>query len=569
MNVSRLHALSLLLIGFCSALGGWVEPVESLEGMVVCGHPEAAAIGADILSAGGNAMDAAVAVGFALGVAEPYGSGIGGKCALLYYSAVDKAVYYVEGLDAAGDNLDVAAFIAVGAAARREGPIGVGVPGMVAVMEKAHGLWGGLDWKTLLEPSILLAEEGFEVLAGTRNLFESRLERIQSNAECARLYLPAGRLPEIGERLANKDLALTMGCIASGGGSAFYRGSVAQRIVRELRAGGSHLTEEDFALYEARLHEPLAIEWGHHEIVSSGRPTNGGPTALLALSLLERAPFPIRESLRDPANLDHWGRVFRHVYPFVQAEMADTPDYSERWTKLAAEDSVEKLLENLRGAEAEGYGNGLESSSEKPDGGWTTHFVVADAEGNVASVTQSLSHHFGSGVVAPGTGVVLNNSLKNFSFSDPSAVNYPAPGKRPRSTIAPALVMREKRPVLAIGLPGGSRIPTTLTLVLADYLYFNRPLGDAISDWRFQLYRSPSKEPLSNTFQFEEGADPTVVAALADGGWDSEVITDAEFFGGITAIELEPGGLMRGWADPRRTNKARAPASKNELLKSK
>lgn len=533
---------------------------------MVCGHPEAAAIGVDILSEGGNALDAAVAVSFALGVAEPYGSGIGGKCALLYYSAVDEAVYYVEGLDAAGDNLDVAAFIAAGAAARREGPIGVGVPGMVAVMEKAHGLWGGLDWKTLLEPSIQLAEEGFEVLPGTRKLFESRLERIQSNAECARLYLPAGRLPDVGERLANKDLALTMRRIASGGGSAFYSGSIAQRIVRELRAGGGHLTEEDFAVYEARVHEPLSVEWGDHEIVSSGRPTNGGPTALLALALLEKAPFPIGESLRDPANLDHWGRVFRHVYPFVQAEMADTLDYSERWLKLAAEGSVAELLESMRETAGK-HPKGAASGSADPDGGWTTHFVVADAEGNVASVTQSLSHHFGSGVVAPGTGVVLNNSLKNFSFSDPSAVNYPAPGKRPRSTIAPALVMREKRPVLAIGLPGGSRIPTTLTLVLADYLYFNRPLGDAIADWRFQLYRSRSKEPLSNTFQFEEGADPTVVAALADGGWDSEVITDAEFFGGITAIELEPGGLMRGWADPRRTNKALAPASKNELLK--
>lgn len=568
MNRSRFHALCLFLIALCAVVRGGVEPVESVDGMVVCGHPEAASIGAAVLAAGGNALDAVVAVGFALGVAEPYGSGIGGKCALLYYSARDETVYYVEGLDAAGANLDVAAFVAAGAAARREGPIGVGVPGMVAVMEKAHELWGRKDWKALVEPSIQLAEEGFEVLPGTRKLFESRLERIQSNAECARIYLPAGRLPEVGERLANKDLAITLRRIARGGGAAFYRGAVAERIVRELRAGGSHLTEADFVLYEARVHRPLAIRWGDYELVSSGRPTNGGPTALLALSLFEKAPFPNFDRLRDPENLDHWGRVLRHVYPVVQAEMADTPDYAERWTKIAAEDVIAEVLDAMRGQDAERRQGGA-SGSEEPDGGWTTHFVVADAEGNVASVTQSLSHHFGSGVVVPGTGVVLNNSLKNFSFSDPSAVNYPAPGKRPRSTIAPTLVMQDKRPVLAIGLPGGSRIPTTLTLVLLDYLYFKRAFGEAIADWRFQLYRSRSREPLSNTFQFEEGADLTVMSALADRGWEIEAITDAEFFGGITAIEFEPEGRMRGWADPRRTNKAHAPVSKNELLKSK
>lgn len=187
---------------------------------------------------------------------------------------------------------------------------------------------------------------------------------------------------------------------------------------------------------------------------------------------------------------------------------------------------------------------------------WTTHFVVVDEEGNLASVTQSLSHHFGSGITAPGTGVVLNNSLKNFSFTDPDGVNYGYPGKRPRSTIAPVIALDAEGPFLAFGLPGGGRIPTTTLAVLLDVLVFDRGLGEAMAAPRFHLRRSWSPEPDSDHFQLEAGFPEAVAEALRDRNWKVETVEDTEFFGGVTAIEVLPDGSYRGWADPRRTNEA-------------
>lgn len=184
----------------------------------------------------------------------------------------------------------------------------------------------------------------------------------------------------------------------------------------------------------------------------------------------------------------------------------------------------------------------------------TTHFVVADQYGNVAAVTQSLSHHFGSGVIAPGTGVLLNNSLKNFKFNDEGSPNAPAPGKRPTSTIAPVLVLKDGLPALAIGLPGGQRIPTTMTQVLLDHLAFGQSVGQAILTPRFHLKRSYSKEPDSRLIQLEEALPERHWMALQGFGWQLEVPDDSEYFGGVTAIERYEDGTLTGWADPRRTN---------------
>jgi gamma-glutamyltranspeptidase/glutathione hydrolase len=536
--------------------------VESSNGMVVAGHPEAARIGADILASGGNALDAAVATGFALSVAELYGSGIGGKCAIVYYDAITGKTAYIDGLDEAGEFIDVAAFAALDAPLRREGVLGVGVPGMVAAMDLAHRNWGRLPWKDLITPSVRLAEEGFTVVAGMPVFFERRLARIESDPECRRIYLPDGLLPKVGERLRNPDLAWTLEQIALKGRDGFYDGKVAALIVDALRAGGSHLRLEDFRNYQARISEPLVIEWLEYEIAAGGCPTTGGATALLTLEVLKALPLDRSVPLRSAQNLSLWAHALRELYPLIQAGLADTADYAASWADLTREASISRVR---RAVEQSIPSDSLEPvSSGSAADSWTTHFVVVDKRGNVASVTQSLSHHFGSGVIAPGTGCVLNNSLKNFSFSDPDAVNYVAGGKRPRSTIAPAIVLRNGRPVVALGLPGGGRIPTTISSILLDHLAFGRDLGEAIADSRFHLLRSWSKEPVSNTFQLEATFDVSIADALDELGWQVEFIEDTEFFGGVTAVEICDGGILRGWADGRRTNAAMAPEAGNE-----
>ena len=523
--------------------------------MVVAGHPEAAAIGASILNRGGTAMDAVVATGFALGVAEPYGSGIGGKCVILYYEAASGRTWYIDGMDASGSSIDIERLVSADSEERAEGALGVGVPGMVAAMHMGHGMWGQLPWPELLEPAIELARDGFLVAPGQQEFFKRRLERIESNPECSRLYLPGGSLPVEGSRLANPDLAETMEAIAREGRNGFYEGKIASRIVNGLNNAGSDLTMEDFSNYEARIRQPLAISYGDHYIISSGRPVSGGAMALLSLKILEQTDFTDGSSLDDPAIIDTWGRAFRHLYPLIQANMADTDDYTDRWDRICSEFQLHKLRKDAFSQDS----MNVDIESEVPaqaDSGWTTHFVVADKYGNAASVTQSLSHHFGSGVIIPGTGVVLNNSLTNFSFSNPVDVNYVAANKRPRSTISPILVMRNKRPLLAMGLPGGGRIPTTTSALLMDYLEFGAEPGNSIAARRFHLLRDWSAEPVSKVFQVEAGFDQEIMEALRHYGWQVEETEDLELFGGVTAIELKQDGRLIGWADHRRTNHA-------------
>jgi gamma-glutamyltranspeptidase/glutathione hydrolase len=551
----------LWLLAVAMPLPGWgsIEPVEGRNGMVVAGHPEAAEIGLEILRGGGNAMDAVVATSLALGVAEPYGSGLGGKGAILYREAKTGTVWFIDGMDAAGAAFEAGELEAMSPSRRAVGGHAVGVPGLLAALDLGHRRWGRQAWAELVRPSVDLAREGSLVVPGMRVFLERRRERIESHPETARIYLPGGDLPETGDRLPNPDLADTLERIAEAGRDGFYRGEVAEKLVRGIRDAGGRLTLEDFRDYRARIGETLRSAFGDRSLVTAGPPTTGGATAFLGLKVLENHGWDLEAGLRAPENLDRWGQVLRQVYPRIQATVADTAGAVAGWRALGQPDSL-TAFRKAAGLERESpipvpEVPAMPAASGQGDA-WTTHFVVIDQEGNVASVTQSLSHHFGSGITAPGTGVVLNNSLKNFSFSDPGGVNYGYPGKRPRSTIAPVIGLEGGEPFLAFGLPGGGRIPTTTLAVLLDVLVFERPLGEAIAAPRFHLRRSWSRHPDSDHFQLEAGFPEAVAEALRGLNWKVETVKDTEFFGGITAIEILPDGRYRGWADERRTNEA-------------
>jgi gamma-glutamyltranspeptidase/glutathione hydrolase len=418
-------------------------------------------------------------------------------------------------------------------------------------MELAHLEWGQEPWKALLQPAADLAEAGFLVVPGMPVFFERRVERIRSNEETRRLYLLEDAIPESGDRMANPDLAQTIRTIAEKGRHGLYDGPVAEAIVRAVQAGGGSLTVEDFRAYKAHIYEPIGIDWQGRRILSSPPPVKGGATALLVLKLLEAHSWTDLKSLRRPANMDDWARAFRHVYPLIEAQIGDDPEARANWHSMMRNFNLRMLRNRIR----EDKEVAFVTSGASPDvDECTTHFVVADQYGNVASVTQSLSHHFGSGVIAPGTGVLLNNTLKNFSFTNREAPNAPAPGKRPTSTIAPVIVLEEGLPSVAIGLPGGQRIPTTLVQVLLGKLAFNQSLGDAILTPRFHLKRSESVEPDSHLIQLEEALPEPQSLALESQGWKLEVPRDSEYFGGVTAIEIHEDGTLTGWADPRRNN---------------
>lgn len=536
-----------------------VEPVTAAHGMVVAGHPQAAAAGLAVLQAGGNAIDAAVAVSLSLGVAEPYGSGLGGKLMLLYHESATGRTFALDAMDAAG-SLDVAAYLRRPEEDRRYGYGSVCVPGLAAGLWAAHGKWGRLPWADDVAPAVRLAREGFEILPRGREFFAEQEEKLRrGDAEIARLYLPGGQLPAVGSRLANEDLARTLELLAQHGRDGFYRGPVAAAIVAAAQKGGGVLTLGDLAHYEARFVEPIGIDFRGYHLLAGPPPSNGAPLLLTILKVLEDDSFA-GGPLRSAANLDRIGRVWREVQPLVQRGIGDAPEARFNFEKLVAPDSLATIRAKARAPAVSDQKAAWFDDSGFSDSAMaaTTHFLVADARGNIVCATQSLSLHFGAGVVPPGTGVVLNDSMSNFAFSEPAGVNYIASGKRPRSTIAPTMVFRGGRPVLAIGIPGAARIPTALLQALLDRLTLDRPLAEAIGDTRVHFNRDWRRDN-EESIEAEDTLPAAEAAELRRLGWKVELTEPAgtgRHFGGINAIEIGVDGGYTGYADPRRTNVA-------------
>lgn len=540
MRFARQFVVLALVVVFAPGLraaGIAVAPVRGEQAMVVAAHPEVAQIGADVLRAGGNAVDAAVAVSLALGVAEPYGSGLGGKLALLYHDAASGRTFALDALDEAGRRFAPSPTGDAGPEDERVGWSSVCVPGLAAGLHEAHRRWGARPWAEAIAPVTRLARDGFLVLPKTRQLYAEQAGKLRRPfaREAAAIFLVNGELPAAGSRQANPDLAGTLELLAQHGRDGFYRGPVAEAIVAAARAGGGHLTAEDLANYEPRFVEPIGVEVAGHRLRGVPPPAYGGAVIFAALKVLESDA--LKSPLLTAPQLDRIGRVYLSTLAQARAQLGDLPQAREVAHRLI-DGTVSPGAAAPVSAEAEG----------------TTHFVVVDRAGNIVCATQSLSHHFGAGVVAPGTGVVMNNSVSNFTFRAGGA-NAAAPGRRPRSTIAPILVFAGARPVLALGLPGSSRIPSGLLQVLADHLLVGRPIGEAIADTR--VHWAGNEAP--GRIEAENTLPAPVEAGLRRAGWKVDAHWTpggGSHFGGVNAVVLEPDGARTGYADPRRTNAA-------------
>ncbi|MSU50534.1 MAG: gamma-glutamyltransferase [Opitutus sp.] len=540
-----------------------VIPVTAKNGMVVAAHPQAAEAGVAVLKAGGNAIDAAIATSLAVGVAEPYGSGLGGKIMLLYFEAKTGKTSAVDGMDAAG-SLDVAAYLKRPDEDRSQGYGSVCVPGLAAGLWAAHGKWGVKPWADDVRPAIALARNGFTILPKSREFFAEQEKKLRrGDPEIARLYLPGGKLPVVGMALRNEDLARTMEALAKDGRDGFYRGPVAAAMVAASKRGGGVLTLADFANYEARIAEPMTTTFRGHTLLCAPPPASGAALFLPIMKALETESFG-GGPLRTAANLDQIGRVWRVVSAQVNRAIGDAPESRFLFEKLLAADSIAEIREKAFGPPAKrkkvaALGVDFEISPfyESPMAA-TTHFIVVDAQGNIVCATQSQSLHFGAGVVPPGTGVVMNDSMSNFTFSDVKSVNCVASGKRPRSTIGPTIVLRDGRPEFAIGIPGAARIPTAMLQVLLDRLALNRPFADAIGDTRVH-YSTPFRAADGEAFEAEQSLPHATSLELQALGWKvslPEAAGTGRHFGGINAVEFNADGTLTGFADPRRTNAA-------------
>ena len=556
----------IFLSGLCLALSAGaqsvpvnVAPVIVKRGMVIAGHPQAAEAGLAVLRSGGNAIDAAIATSLSLGVAEPYASGLGGKLVLLYYEADSGQIHVVEAMDAAG-SIKVPAYLQRPEAARNYGYGAACVPGLAAGLWTAHQKWGSKPWAKDVEPAITLAQVGFRVLPKSRDLFGEQIKKLRrGDPEIARLYLPQGEPPASGLLLPNPDLARTLTLLAQQGRDGFYRGPVAEAIAAASAKGGGGITLDDLAGYSAHLTETVGIDFRDYRIESAPPPASGAAMFMPALKVLEEDTFD-SGPLRTAANLDRIGRVWRVVEPEAYRIIGDSPESRSNFDRLVSPAYIRGLRRKSRAPLPAALPAAARREEVEDESlmAATTHFIVVDLHGNVVCATQSLSVHFGAGVVPPGTGMVLNNSMSNFDYKDGANPNYVAPGRRPRSTIAPTLVLLRGQPILALGVPGAARIPTTMLQVLLDELVLNRRLADAIGDTRFH-FLIPWKEGDVFTFEAEQSFPALQADLLRSLGWKidlSEPAGRGRHFGGINALELAPDGTMTGYADPRRTNTA-------------
>lgn len=524
------------------------HPTIGRGGMVVSQSAAATRIGRDILARGGNAADAAVAVGFALAVVLPRAGNIGGSGFMLHHQAD-------EGVTVALDFRSAAP-----AAARREdfvdetgrvdydpltfGPRAAGVPGTVAGLESAWRRFGSLPWAELVEPARRLAAEGFEVSDDLAFALEEAMKAMRTYPASRDAYSrPDGGLYRPGDVLRQPDLAWSLSEIARDGADAFYRGAIAERIVGYMERSGGHITAGDLADYRVREREPIETVYRGHRIVTMPPSSVGGIALLQMLNVLSR--FDLSALPQGGADSVHLiAETMKRVNANRRQGIGDTDfvDVPVR-AMLSREtaDAVAAAIDPLRAADAAAIAPWDRLSPfESRD---TTHYSIVDADGDAAAVTYTLGYSFGSAAVAPGTGILLDNQMRNFSHREPGHANAMAPGKRMVSTMTPTLAFDPDGELLLVtGTPGGSRIHTSILQLLVNVIDYGRNVAEATHLPRvYQGWRSPE-------LGLERGVGADAAEILETMGHD---VRWQQTMGSIQSIMLV-GDALHGAADPRR-----------------
>jgi gamma-glutamyltranspeptidase / glutathione hydrolase len=434
------------------------EAVRSDGGVVASESPDASRIGLEVLDGGGNAVDAAVAATFALGVVRPQSCGIGGGGFLVYRGA-DGETAALDFREAAPDAIEPDAFAGSGVYAAFTGHKTVGVPGTVAGMQEALDAYGTRTLAEAITPAERLAREGFEVSEPLSKEMGNNAERLKLFPEAAQQFLVGGEEPyEPGSTLTQPQLADTLALISREGPDAFYDGAIADRIVADMQEASDYpgdeglLTEEDLAAYRAVWREPLTDDYRGSEIIAMPPPTSGGVAVIEMLNILEGYDL-VANGQSSVSALHQIAEAQKLAFADREEYVAD-PDFVDVPTKqLTDETYAEDRRTEIDSEKAGSYGPG--DLDENPESS-TTHLSVIDVAGNAVALTCTIEQPLGSAVVAPGTGFLLNNELTD--FSGPGTPNEPEPGKRPRSSISPTIVVENGEPVLVVGGAGGARI---------------------------------------------------------------------------------------------------------------
>ena len=501
------------------ASGAAIEPTVARHGMVVAQESRAARIGVEILQRGGNAVDAAVATGFALAVTYPRAGNIGGGGYMVIHLAgkLDTTIDYRETAPAA---VTRQTFLDENGNAdpqkSRDSALAIGVPGTVAGLALAHAKYGSgkFTLADLIAPAIALARDGIPLEDDVADSLPGAQARLARWPASAKIFLKAdGSALSSGDVLVQRDLADTLATIARDGPRAFYEGETAERLTAAVRAAGGVMTRADLARYEPVEHAPIIGSYRGYRIVSMPPSSSGGVALIEMLNILEGYPLAkLDAATRLHLMVEAMKRAYFDRAKFLGDPASVTlPGYLTS-KPFAAE--VRARINPERAAPAESFGSITDPARE---GDNTTHFSVVDAFGNAVANTYTLNFSYGVGLVAEGTGVLLNNELDDFA-AKPGAPNFfglvgadanaPGPGKRPLSSMAPTIVLEGDRPFLVAGSPGGSRIITTVLQIIVNVIDRKLSIADAVAAPRIHNQWSPDE------MWVERGLAPELIRAL-------------------------------------------------------
>jgi gamma-glutamyltranspeptidase/glutathione hydrolase len=511
-----------------------IPEVTAKKGMVASAHPLASQAGLEILKAGGNAVDAAVATAFAIGVVELNATGLGGEGMMVIYLEGKKKAVAIDYRSAA-PSLEKSDFRWPG-----EGRLAVAVPGTVAGLCLALQKYGTMKLSKVVEPAARLAENGFTVSPTLAGLIADSFDGISKNDALLAIVAPDGLPLEAGATLKNPDLAKSLRAIGAGGPDVFYKGAIADAIVADMEKNGGVMTKADLASYKAIEREPVRGSYHGYDIISAPPPV-GGLTVIEILQILENFDLAKEPNL-SPRNVHIMAEAMKRGYADNGAFIGD-PGF----VKIPVDALLSKEYAKARAAEisADAITPKVLPGDPTKEHPSTTHLSVVDKRGNMVALTQTISSFWGAKVAVPGTGILLNNEMQNWSAKGPNAY---APGKRMRTTISPTIIVKDGKTFATLGTPGAARIISTMAILISNLIDYKMGVQEAIEAPRF--YTRDTDKGIS----IESRVPEETQNALKAMGYELSVLGDYDlFFGGAQAIIVDhKNKLFRGGADPRR-----------------
>lgn len=556
-----LSSIFLSVSLFFACAGGQLGKNNSGEfrnGMVVSANEIASQVGVDILKKGGNAVDAAVAVQFALAVVYPNAGNIGGGGFMVYRSAKGEAntLDFREKASAnAGRDMYLDAKGNPIVEKSLYGQLASGVPGSVAGMEEAHQKYGKLKWADLVGPAIRLAAEGFKLSARQARELNGLKARFTKLNQLGTALVNENAWAE-GNVLVQKELANTLKLIAEKGRAGFYEGAVADSIVAEMQRGGGIISKQDLIAYKAVWRKPVSGQYRGYDVVTMPPPSSGGIALVQLLKAVE--PYPLQKwGFNSDSTVQLMIEAERRVYADRAAHLGDPDFYPVPQTRLIEDSYIKQRMSTFNWQKASTSAEVSAGEIAPLEHEETTHFSIVDREGNAVAITTTLNGSYGAGVVVKGAGFLLNNEMDDFSVK-PGApnmyglvggeANAIAPGKRMLSSMTPAILAKDGELFMVVGTPGGSTIITSVFQTILNVVDFNMSMQSAVAAKKFHHQWLPDDIAIE-----DKALDSLTMVKLKAKGYK---FVNRGAIGRVDAILKTKWGYYQGGADPRGDDKA-------------